>query len=511
MAVGAGGDLLVADTGNNRIRRIDAAGTITTLAGSGALGFGGDGGPATEAALMWPRCVAGDAAGNVYVADIRHFRIRRIDSRGIIRTVAGTGEPGYSGDGGPAGEARLGWLGGLAVDVAGNLFAADRGNLCVRRIDTAGVIRTVAGTPRGILSPSGVVVGEAMLSAPEGLAIDLAGNLYLADRSAHGIRRVTPDGTVTTVAGMGTAGYAGDGGPASEALLRRPCDVASDLAGNLYIADSRNNRIRKVDPSGRIATAAGSGRWGHGMDDDPAPDTLLDTPERVMARLDGHFYLSGNASGLDTANSRVYEVDPRGLTGCISTVARPGDSRYWPGREPVPDTSLDPDRLSHELAAGHCTAEWYRDLVRRLDADGLVKTVAVGPAGSVGKASPLPSRRRSLPATSRGTAREPSTWRTATAGGCCTCTAMARSLRSPGSSAGMSPARLAGTSRPGSTMPPESRSMRTEMRTSWPRGGSGSWMPPERSHRSREPGGRLLGGWRAGHGRRSRRRGRTGG
>ena len=462
---------------------------------------------------MWPRCVAADAAGNVYVADIRHFRIRRIDSRGLIRTVAGTGEPGYSGDGGPAAEARLGWLGGLAVDVAGNLFAADRGNLCVRRIDTAGVIRTVAGTPRGILSPSGVVVGEAMLSAPEGLAIDLAGNLYLADRSAHGIRRVTPDGTVTTVAGMGTAGYAGDGGPASEALLRRPCDVASDLAGNLYIADSRNNRIRKVDPSDRIATAAGSGRWGHGMDDDPATDTLLDTPERVMARLDGHFYLSGNASGLDTANTRVYEVDPRGLAGCISTVARPGDSRYWPGREPVPDTSLDPDRLSHELAAGHCTAEWYRDLVRRLDADGLVKTVAVGPRRKRWQSEP-PSFEAPLAPCDIATDGTGTVYLADRDSG--------RVLRMHGDGsvtpvAGIVGRHVAGSAgrdietrlddAAGITLDADGNAYFVASRRVWKLDASGAVTPFAGTGEE----GYWGGGWRAGHGRRSRRRGRTGG
>lgn len=390
VALGAGGELLVADTGNNRIRRINVASTITTHAGSGEMGFGGAGGPATEASLTWPRSIAADTAGNVYVADIRHFRVRRIDPQGIIRTIAGTGMPGYSGDGGLATAAKLGWLGGLALDADGNLYVTDRSNFCVRRIDAAGVIRTVATAPRRDLSPL-VLGGEAVIATPDGLTVDVAGNLYLADRSGHRVHKVTPGGTATTIAGTGMPGYAGDGGPASEARLDQPCDLASDPAGNLYIADSCNNRIRKVDASGRMATAAGSGGWGQCMDDALAADTLLATPERVMAGLKGEFYLSGDDTALDTANSRVYKVNPQGLTSTISTVARPGDSRYWPERFAVPDTSLDPDRLGAELAAGRCTAEWYHDIVRRIDVDGLIKAIAIRPCRSRSDGEPDPS------------------------------------------------------------------------------------------------------------------------
>lgn len=390
VALGAGGELLVADTGNNRIRSIDPTGTITTLAGSGAMGFGGAGGPATEAALTWPRSIAADAKGNVYVADSRHFRVRRIDSQGIIRTVAGTGQPGRGGDGGPATAAKLGWLGGLALDADGNLYVADRSNLCVYRIDAAGVIRTVAGDRRREPASVDLVGGEAVLDAPEGLAVDLVGNVYLADRSGHRVRRVSPDGTVSTIAGTGSPGYGGDGGPASDALLCRPCDVAVDLAGSLFIADSLNDRIRKVDRLGRITTAAGSGRWGHGMDGDPATDTLLDTPERVMAGLKGDFYLSGNDGSRDTSNSRVYKVSPLGRAGTISTATLPGDCRYWPDREPFPDANLDPARLVAELEVGQCDPEWHHDLVQQIDVDGLVRSVAIGARQSQWDREPPP-------------------------------------------------------------------------------------------------------------------------
>ena len=382
IALGAGGELLVADTGNNRIRRIDVASTITTIAGSGQMGFGGAGGPAKEAALTWPRSIAADAVGNVYVADIRQFRIRRIDPRGTIRTVAGTGIPGHSGDGGLATVARIGWIGGLALDAAGNLYLADRSNLCVRRIDAAGIIQTVAAAPHRDSGRLAFVGGEAVIAVPDGLTVDLAGNLYLADRSGHRVHKVKPDGTVTTIAGTGTPGYAGDGGPAPEARLDGPCDLASDLAGNLYVADSGNNRIRKVDGSGRIVTAAGSGRWRQGMDDDPATETWLDAPKRVMAGLKGEFF---------TATSRVYKVSPQGLTGTISTVAQPGDCRYWPERASIPDSGLAVDRLAAELAAGHCTPEWYHEIVRRIDIEGLVKTIAIGPRQSWRDAEPDPS------------------------------------------------------------------------------------------------------------------------
>ena len=382
IALSAGGEMLVADTGNNRIRRIDGASTITTIAGSGQMGFGGAGGPAKEAALTWPRSIAADAVGNVYVADIRQFRIRRIDPRGTIRTVAGTGIPGHSGDGGLATLARIGWIGGLALDAAGNLYLADRSNLCVRRIDSAGIIQTVAAAPHRDSGRLAFVGGEAVIAVPDGLTVDLAGNLYLADRSGHRVHKVKPDGTVTTIAGTGRPGYAGDGGPAPEARLDGPCDLASDLAGNLYVADSGNNRIRKVDGSGRIVTAAGSGRWRQGMDDDPATETWLDAPKRVMAGLKGEFF---------TATSRVYKVSPQGLTGTISTVAQPGDYRYWPERASIPDSGLALDRLAAELAAGHCTPEWYHEIVRRIDIEGLVKTIAIGPRQSWRDPEPDPS------------------------------------------------------------------------------------------------------------------------
>ena len=219
--------------------------------------FTGDSGPAVEARLYAPKGVAVDAAGNLYIADVGNHRIRRVDPSGIITTIAGIGERGFAGDGGPAIEARLYAPKGVAVDAAGNLYIADTRNQRIRRVDPSGIITTIAGTgERSFAGDDGPAV-EARLDHPFGVAVDAAGNLYIADTFNQRIRRVDPSGTISTFAGTGIFGFSGDGGPAVEARLDNPTGVAVDAAGNLYIADQQNHRIRRVDPSGTITTFAG--------------------------------------------------------------------------------------------------------------------------------------------------------------------------------------------------------------------------------------------------------------
>ena len=258
LAVDGSGNLYVADSGNHRIRRIDAEGVITTIAGTGDRGFGGDGGPAAEAQFASPSGLATDELDNLYVADSGNHRIRRIDAEGVITTIAGTGDRGFSGDGGPATEAQFAAPSDLAVDGAGNLYVADFGNQLIRRIDAEGVVTTIAGSGPGFrvggpLGDGGPAT-EAQFVAPSDLAVDGSGNVYVTDSRGIRIRRIDAEGVITTIVGSGPdssqGGYSGDGAPATEAQLSEPRGLAVDGSGNLYVADSGNQRIRVIRPPG---------------------------------------------------------------------------------------------------------------------------------------------------------------------------------------------------------------------------------------------------------------------
>jgi hypothetical protein len=208
---------------------------ITTVAGNGIAGYMGDEGPATEAVLNNPHGVAVDAVGNIFIADWINHRIRKVDTSGIITTVAGNGTGGYSGDGGPATEGALNRPACVDVDAAGNLYIGDQNNNRVRKVDTSGIITTVAGNGTGGYSGDGGPATEAELNLAGGVAVDALGNLYIVEHYGHRIRKVDTFGIITTVAGNGIQGYGGDGGPATEAALQYPEDVVLDAAGNLYI------------------------------------------------------------------------------------------------------------------------------------------------------------------------------------------------------------------------------------------------------------------------------------
>ena len=258
VAVDGIGNVYIADTGNRRVRKVEADGTITTFAGTGERGYGGDGGPASEAQLDSPIGVAVDALGNAYITDPYSQRVRRVDADGTITTFAGTGERGYGGDGGPASQAQLVFPAGVGVDAIGNVYIADEGDARVRRVDATATITTFAGTGERGYGGDGGPASQAQFISPYGVAVDAVGNVYIADPSSQRVRRVEADGTITTFAGTGESGYGGDGGPASQAHLREPEGVVADAAGNVYIADSSNHRVRRVDPNGIITTFAGS-------------------------------------------------------------------------------------------------------------------------------------------------------------------------------------------------------------------------------------------------------------
>jgi hypothetical protein len=256
LAFDAHGDLVFADHANNRIRMIDPSGVITTIVGHGpagvdAGGYAGDGGLATAARLSEPIGVAFDTAGNLFFTDRDNHVIRMVDRRGFITTIAGTGEPGSGGDGGPATDAELDEPYYLVVERDGSIIVADSGSASVRMIDPRGVITTIAGTGEVGFSGDGGPATDAAMTEPYGLAVDDTGDLYISER--YLVRMIDPDGLITTVAGTGEPGSSGDGGPAVEPLIE-PYGIATDGLGNLYIADGGNGCIRVVDPRGVIRT-----------------------------------------------------------------------------------------------------------------------------------------------------------------------------------------------------------------------------------------------------------------
>jgi PKD repeat protein len=298
VAVDGQGNVYIADTFNNRVREV-SGGVITTIAGTGTAGYSGDGGQATSAQLNSPRDVAVDSQGNVYIADYFNQRVRKV-SGGIITTIAGTGTAGYSGDGGQATSAQLNYPHSMAVDGQGNVYIADESNQRVRKV-SGGVITTVAGTGTAGFSGDGGQATSAQLNFPEGVAVDGQGNLYIADSSNERIRKVS-GGVITTVAGTGTAGFSGDGGQATSAQLSRPFHVTVDGQGNLFIGDLDNARVRKVS-GGVITTISGTGTAGFSGDGGPALSAQLNLPDGVAVDPQGNLFIA------DSGNHRVREVE----------------------------------------------------------------------------------------------------------------------------------------------------------------------------------------------------------
>lgn len=307
-AVGPDGSVYIADTFNHRVRRVDPRGAVSTLVGTGQAAYSGDDGPAGAATLHWPHGVAVDPSGaGLYIADSANHRVRRVDlASGLISTVAGGATAGAAGDGGPAVAAQLEDPKAVWAAPSGDLYIADSGNERVRRVDRSGTISTIAGTGVPGYSGDGGPALAAQFDGPRGVAGDSAGNLYVADDNNNRVRRIDPSGVVTTVAGTGAADFSGDGGPARSAQLNHPRGVAVDGRGNLFIADSMNARIRMVDPAGVISTVAGCGRHGFGGDGGPATVARMFEPRGVAVGPAGHLFVA------DTYNDRIRRVeDPR--------------------------------------------------------------------------------------------------------------------------------------------------------------------------------------------------------
>jgi DNA-binding beta-propeller fold protein YncE len=310
MAIGRTGMIYIADQLNHRIRRIDTKGIITTVAGNGKAGFSGDGGAATDARLNRPSGVALDAQGNLYISDHLNHRIRKVDMTGIITTVAGIGESGYSGDGGEAKKAKIYGPTGLAVDQTGKLYFSDTFNNRVRRIDTAGIMTTVAGTGAEAMAGDGGPAAGAQLYGPSGLAFDKLGRLYIADRWNNKVRMIDERGIIFTLAGNGLVGCSGDGGLADNARLREPSGVVV-VPGGVYIADSMNHRIRRVTKEGFITTIAGDGTAGFEGDLGPAGAAKLNWPCGLASDRQGNVYVA------DNGNDRIRKLSAMSLEAIL--------------------------------------------------------------------------------------------------------------------------------------------------------------------------------------------------
>lgn len=307
VAVDPQGNVYFTDFDSQRVRKISASGTITTFAGyaSATITTGstpvGDGGPATSAPLYYPVGLALDKQGNLYIAEYEEQRVRKVSPNGIITTFAGSGQvgiAGFSGDGGPATAARLSYPSAVAVDGQGNVYIADEGNHRVRKVSAGGTITTIAGTGVAGFSGDGGPATSASLYYPQGVAVDGQGNVYIADTSNYRVRKVSPGGTISTFAGGGSS--LGDGGPATAAQLNAPKGVAVDGQGNVYIADTNDNRVREVSPGGTISTFAGGGSsLGDGG---PATAAELGQPSALAVDGQGNVYIT------DTDNHRVRKV-----------------------------------------------------------------------------------------------------------------------------------------------------------------------------------------------------------
>ncbi len=301
VASDASGNVYIADTGNNVIRRIAKDGIISTFAGTGRAGYSGDGGPATTATLNQPYRVEADLLGNVFIADTGNSRVRKVNTQGVITTVAGNGGTGsYSGDGGLATQATLGPVGDCYPDGNGNLYVA--ANFMVLKVNSSGIITNIAGNGFFGYSGDGGPATSAALSIDGFVIADSLGNVYISDQTNNRIRKVS-NGTIMTVAGNGSAAFAGDGGPATSASLNAPSGIYADSKGNLFIADDGNYRVRVVMQNGTIATIAGNGSPGFGGDGGPATLAMID-PHGLAPSLTGGLYFA------DTTNQRVRLITP---------------------------------------------------------------------------------------------------------------------------------------------------------------------------------------------------------
>lgn len=441
VAVDAAKSVYIADTAHNQVLKLTAAGAVTTFAGTGAAGGTGDGGPAVAAEINQPYALAADRLGNVYIGEYGGGRVRKVAPNGTILTVAGNGQFGTVGDGGPATAAQIAVM-GLAVDASGNLYIAD-GVTLVRKVGPDGIIHTFAGGGSHFDPQDGVPATAAELLLPDSVSVDATGSVYIAEGGKHDVRKVTSDGIIHTVAGTGTAGYLldpnrdarlsqlsyptgivadaagnfyiadfwnsvvrrvdaqgkislfasapiGDGGPASSALLAAPTAVALDAHGAIYINDG-SGRIRKIDSAGNISTVAGTGEQGFVADGVPATAAPLNNPQAIAVSPAGELFIA------DTGNQRVRKV---GSDGIINTVAGSGTAGFSGDDGPAVSAQLSsPSGVAVDAAGNLYISDTGNHRVRKVTPSGAITTVAgKGTAGWSGDSGPATAAELSSPA-----------------------------------------------------------------------------------------------------------------
>jgi len=394
LAVDSAGNLYIADADNIRIRKVSADGIISTVAGNGQTGFSGDGGPATDATFAYPQSIAVDSSGNLYIADCEYdsgnARIRKVSVSGTITTVAGNGNPGFSGDGGSATAAQLSGSEAVAVDGDGNIFIADSYNLRVRKVSTDGIINTVAGTNTSSPIPfvgDGVPATSVTLAQPKGVAVDAAGNLFIEDGALH---KVSPDGIIHTVANVngyalaedpaGNLAIAGDriyrlssSGTLATVVSRPANGIASDAAGNLFAG--YGGLVSKISPTGVVTTVAGGGM---NIPGDGGPPTAAQLNNVTGVLVDG----SGNLLFSETYSHRVRKVSPDGI---ITTVAGNGGEGFSGDGGPATSAELNgPDGLAMDSAGNLYIADVYNNRIRLVTTDGIITTIAGSGSSSFG-------------------------------------------------------------------------------------------------------------------------------